>query len=109
MEMGEAFQFKTPSCILVVGPSGYGRTCFKQVLLLQHLNELFADVTSSVAYCYGAWQDKFVPMKTSGVIFYKGVPDFVQLKAWFPNGGLLILNDLIAEGKNDKEVLDLFT
>jgi len=27
----------------------------------------------------------------------------------FPNGGLLVLDDLMAEGGNDKRVLDLFT
>ena len=28
---------------------------------------------------------------------------------WFPKGGLLVLDDLMKEGRNDKRVLDLFT
>ena len=28
---------------------------------------------------------------------------------WFPQGGLLVLDDLMEEGGNDKRVLDLFT
>lgn len=109
MEMGKTFQFKTPSSIMVVGPSGCGKTCFTRVLLLEHLNELFVNPPTKVHYCYGAWQDKFTDMQKAGVKFHEGVPASSQLKSWFPQGGLLILDDLMAEGGNDKEVLDLFT
>lgn len=37
------------------------------------------------------------------------MPDLKQLKTWSPKGGLLVLDDLMVEGGNDKEVLDLFT
>jgi len=33
----------------------------------------------------------------------------INWKKWFPGGGLLVLDDLMAEGGNDKRVLDLFT
>ena len=46
-------------------------------------------------------------MKALGVKFHEGVPDTDQLKTWFPKGGLLVLDDLMAEGGNDKRVLDL--
>lgn len=109
MEMGKAFQFKTPSSILVVGPSGCGKTCFTQVLLLEHFNELFVSPPKKVHYCYGAWQDRFADMQKADVKFHEGVPASSQLNSWFPNGGLLIIDDLMEEGGNDKEVLDLFT
>ena len=48
-------------------------------------------------------------MKEQGIKFPKGVPNTDQLKTWFPKGGLLVLDDLMAEGGNDKWVLDLFT
>ena len=48
-------------------------------------------------------------MKEQGIKFHEGVPDTDQLKTWFPKGGLLVLDDLMAEGGNDKRVLDLFT
>ena len=48
-------------------------------------------------------------MKEQEIKFHEGVPDTDQLKTWFPKGGLLVLNDLMAEGGNDKRVLDLFT
>ena len=43
-----------------------------------------------------------------------GITENVQkicryLQKWFPKGGLLVLDDLMAEGGEDKELLDLFT
>ena len=32
---------------------------------------------------------------------YQGFPDIDQLKTWFPKGGLLVLDDLMAEAGND--------
>ena len=48
-------------------------------------------------------------MKKHGVKFHEGIPDSEQLPVWFPKGGLLVLDDLMEEGRNDKRVLDLFT
>ena len=44
-------------------------------------------------------------MKDAGVQFH----ETGHLKSWFPKGGLLVLDDLIREGGQDKELLDLFT
>ena len=109
IEMGEAFRFKTPSSILIVGPSGCGKTCFTESLLLDYLEELFVNPPATIHYCYGAWQDGFRDMKEAGVQFHKGIPESDHLKSWFPKGGLLVLDDLMAEGGEDKELLDLFT
>ena len=81
---------------------------FTTKLLLNNL-DLFLTPPSQIHYCYGVWQDGFQPMKKQGVKFHEGVPDTDQLKTWFPKGGLLVLDDLMAEGGNDKRVLDLFT
>ena len=64
-----------------------------------------------VHYCYGAWQDRFQTMKDRGVHFHEGIPDHSALGQWFPHrrGGILVLDDLIDEGSNDKRVLDLFS
>ena len=109
IEMGEAFRFKTPSSILIVGPSGCGKTCFTESLLLDHLEELFVNPPTTIHYCYGAWQDGFRDMKDAGVQFHEGVPTTFHLQKWFPKGGLLVLDDLMVEGGEDKELLDLFT
>ena len=48
-------------------------------------------------------------MKEHGIHFHEGIPDSELLPVWFPKGGLLVLDDLMEEGGNDKRVLDLFT
>ena len=39
IERGKAFWFNTPSSILVVGPSGCGKPCFTESLLLDHFGK----------------------------------------------------------------------
>ena len=48
-------------------------------------------------------------MKEVGVQFHEGVPTTFHLQKWFLKGGLLMLGYLMAEGGEDKELLDLFT
>ena len=49
-------------------------------------------------------------MAEGGVKFHEGIPDTDLLRKWFPGGqGILVLDDLMDEGSNDKRVLDLFT
>jgi len=91
-----------------VGPSGCGKTCFTESLLLDLLEELFVNPPPTVHYCYGAWQDGFRYMKEAGVQFHEGIPESDHLKSWFLKGGLLVLDHLMAEGGEDKELLDLF-
>ena len=54
-------------------------------------------------------QGRFQDMKDARVQFHDGIPKSDHLKSWFPKGGLLVLDDLMAEGGEDKEFLDLFT
>ncbi|PFX18269.1 hypothetical protein AWC38_SpisGene17372 [Stylophora pistillata] len=106
----EGFKFKSPSSILIVGPSGCAKTCFTKSLLLQHLDELFASPPAVIHYCYGAWQDGYREMHQHGIKFHDSLPNEEQLKQWFPkDDGLLVIDDLMTEGEDDKEVLDLFT
>ena len=109
MKMREPFRFKTPSSILILGPSCCGKTCFTESLLLDHLKELFVNPPPKIHYCYGAWQDGFPDMEDAGTQFHEGVPTTLHLQKWFPKGGLLVLDDLMVEGGEDKELLDLFT
>ena len=71
LEMAEVFRFKTPSSILIVGPSGCDKTCFIEALLLDDLEELFVNPLPKIHYCYGAWQDGFRAMKDAGVQFHE--------------------------------------
>ena len=109
VDRGKAFRFKTPSSILIVGPSGCGKTCFTETLLLDHLEELFVSPPTTIHHCYGVWQHGLQDMKDAGIQFHEGVPTAFHLQKWFPKGGLLMLDDLMVEGGEDKELLDLFT
>ena len=71
--------------------------------------DLFRTPTDTIRYCYGSWQHGFELLKQCGVQFHEGVPDRSLLPKWFPEGGILILDDLMNEGGNGKNVLDLFT
>jgi len=108
MERRKAFRFHTPSSLLIAGPSGSGKTMFTTKLLLEN-GDLFQEPPKSIHYCYGSWQDGFKELKKGGVKFHEGIPDSEQLPRWFPRGGVLVLDDLMDEGGNDKRVLDLFT
>ena len=63
-------------------------------------------------YCYGAWQAAFNEMKKEKrVQFHEGLPTPEGLDQWFgpTQRELLVLDDLMEEGVNDKCVLDLFS
>ena len=108
MERREAFTFKTPTSLMIAGPSGCGKTVFTTRLLLDN-PDLFRTLTNAIHYCYGSWQHGFELLKQCGIQFHEGVPDRSLLPKWFPEGGILILDDLMNEGGSDKNVLDLFT
>ena len=99
--MGEAFQFKTPSSILIVGPSGCGKTCFTESLLLDHLEELFVNPPLRFIIATGRGKTDLETWKKLVCNFMKGFQSH-HLKSWFPKGGLLVLDDLMAEGGEDK-------
>ena len=55
--------------------------------------------------------DSTVCKKKDGIQFHRGLPDPSYLTKWFgpTRGGVLILDDLMEEGGQDKRMLDLFT
>ena len=107
-ERSEAFRINTPSSMMIVGPSGCGKTVFMTKLLVDNL-DMFETPPRKIYYCYSAWQEGFRPLKKHGVKFHEGIPNLELLPVWFPKGGLLVLDDLMEEGGNNKRVLDLFT
>ena len=96
MERREAFTFKTPTSLMIAGPSDCGKTVFTKRLLLDN-PDLFRTPTNAIR-CYGSWQHGFELLKQCGIQFHEGVPDRGLLPKWFPEGGILILDDLMNEG-----------
>ena len=99
-----------PCNTLVGGPSGCGKSTWTRGLL-RHANQLMHPPPRVKHYCYGAWQPAFDEMKQEKVQFHEGLPTSEELDQWFgpTQGGLLVLDDLMDEGANDKRVLDLFS
>ena len=48
-------------------------------------------------------------MQEVGLQFHEGIPEIDNLKSWLLQWGLLVLDDLMAERGEDKELMDLFT
>jgi len=64
-----------------------------------------------VHHCYGAWQPAFDEVKKEKKEqFHEGLPTPEDWYQWFGStqGGLLVLDDPMEEGVNEKRVLDLF-
>ncbi|XP_073232228.1 uncharacterized protein [Porites lutea] len=99
-----------PCNTLVGGPSGSGKSTWTR-RLLRHADQLMYPPPRVKHYCYGAWQPAFDEMKQEKVQFHEGLSTSEELDQWFgpTQGGLLVLDDLMDEGANDKRVLDLFS
>jgi len=74
MERRPAFCFRTPSSLLIAGPSECGKTVFTTKRLLEN-TESFAEPPATIHYCYGSWQKGFDKLKKGGVKFHEGIPD----------------------------------
>ena len=105
----------TLQCFDLVHPLVVARPspCFIKSLLLGHLEGLFVNPPLMIHYRYGLGQDGFQDLTDASWNwqFQEGVPASTHLKSWLPKNrtGILVLDDLIAEGGKDKELLDLFT
>ena len=96
-----------PSSVIVAAPSGSGKTVLVERLLRE--KKVFQTPPKKIVYAYDRWQPRFERMKQDGIQFFQGIPDTAKLSKWFPKGGVLVLDDLMTEGGQDKRVLDLFT
>ncbi|CAH3021199.1 unnamed protein product, partial [Porites evermanni] len=101
---------RQPSSVIIADPSGSG----KSELVEQWLRDLnvFQVKPHKIVYAYDRWQPRFDRMqKKEGIQFHRGLPDPRHLTQWFgrTRGGVLVLDDLMEEGGQDKRVLDLFT
>ena len=96
-----------PSSVIVAAPSGSGKTVLVERLLRE--KKVFQTPPKKIVYAYDRWQPRFERMKQDGIQFFQGIPDTSKLSKWFPKGGVLVLDDLMMEGGQDKRVLDLFT
>ena len=109
------FAFKHPSNILIVGPTGAGKTQFLSRCLEKGL---FQPRPTRIIWIYGEWQeayDEALGMSKIGILapieFVKNEQDYSSVyESLQPTErNLLILDDQMSETKGDSSVANLFT
>lgn len=102
-------RFKTPTSIMVSGPTQAGKTVLARRLLMnKHM--LFDQEINKVVYCYGAYQPGFAELERNveNIIFVEGFPDNV-MDLFDNQPGILVIDDLMADCSNDQRMADLLT
>ena len=102
---------RSPSPILVVGPTGSGKTHLVKTIL-SRIDEAFDEKVHEVLYCYGIWQDFFDEIKSSSQVpieFIQGFGDFPSEKLSDKQHRLVIVDDLMNELSKSKDIVDMFT
>ena len=109
------FVFKHPSNILIVGPTGAGKTQFLSRCLQK---DLFQPRPTRIIWVYGEWQeayDEALGMSKIGILapieFMKNVQNYTDVyeSLQWTERNLLILDDQMSEAKGDSSVVNLFT
>ena len=102
-------RFKTPSSIMISGPSQCGKTCLT-LKLLKNAEEMFTDEIRKIIYCYGAYQPCFEKFKEQipNIQFVEGFPETI-LDLFENQPGILIVDDLMGSCSNDQLMADIMT
>jgi hypothetical protein len=111
MEASERdIRFKHPCTTLVAGPTGSGKTVLVRKLLQDYAN-LFDNINTSelkVTWCYGQWQSSYSKAVPNVKISYvDGLIDQHYVEKNRPH--LVVIDDLMTELGNNKELANLFT
>ena len=95
--------FRHPFTCMVAGPTQSGKTYFT-MKLLENLSSMVTPLPKRVIWCYGQYHDGL-----------NSLPDFVEISEGLSaleeegDGALVILDDLMYEAGEAKEVANLFT
>lgn len=102
-------RFKTPTSIMVSGPTQSGKTVLTKRLLLNK-QEMFDQEIGRIVYCYGAFQHGFSELQrdVENIVFIEGFPDNV-MELFENQPGILVIDDLMANCSNDQRMSDLLT
>ena len=105
--MDVSHEISTPSMVMVVGPTGCGKTELVFKILLS--NRVFLPAPTRFKYHYGAWQKRFAEVEAADLRFefVKGLPLFDDL----PGGSehtVMVIDDLMEEVSESKTAMDIF-
>ena len=101
------FKFKHPFTCLISGPTQSGKTHFT-LELLKNVDKMIEPMPSRIIWCYGAYQEKVNNGLPEEVVLVEGLASgMVEIDGSRPT--LLILDDLMDEAGDAKDVSELFT
>ena len=97
----------TPTTVMVVGPTGCGKTQLVFRMLLS--DHVFLPAPTRIMYHYGAWQNRFTEVEASDsrFEFVEGLPTHDDL----PSGTahtVMVIGDLMEEVSKSKTAMDIF-
>lgn len=102
-------RLKSPFTAIIAAPTGGGKTFFTRQLLREHHVQTDMKVdTLKVLWCYGQWQKGYTNDADNVIItFHEGLVDETALSQYAPH--ILIIDDMMQELKDSKELSSLFT
>jgi hypothetical protein len=100
------FVFDHPFRAYVCGPSNSGKTKLLENILLNR-EKLINKPIDRIVFCFREDQDSYKSLRNDDIEFHKGLIDSSIFDPKFNN--LLIIDDLMDECKDSKEILKLFT
>jgi len=99
------FRLQCDKVLTVSGPSHAGKTVFT-LNLLDKRRELFKEPINRVIWCYGIYQPSlFQELQSRNFIRHEGIIPVDKLQS----NDVVVLDDLLKESKNSKDVTDMFT
>lgn len=96
-------RLQCPFTMLVVGPSGSGKSVFTRKLI-QHAQSVLVDPPQRVVWCYGA---SGAVQYNDGIEYHQGLPTDDLIACGRPM--LLVIDDLMQEATSSAIVSDIFT
>jgi hypothetical protein len=103
--------FQTPFTMMCVGATSSGKTTFVKHLL-ENIQSMTVEEPKQIIYCYSSFQDIYQDMakKIDNLNFHEGLPSKLvvdELGDMAPS--LIVLDDLMEEVTNSKDMQKLFT
>ena len=104
--------FKHPFSMVVLGPSGSGKSVWTKILLLSSLLLVLQPSPERIIGCFGQWQplNDNIRKKIPRIEFVNGIPDHLNDQHYIDvsKRNILVIDDLMTEAKCDQRIADLF-
>ena len=105
-------KLRHPFTMMVAACTGGGKTWFVKDLL-ENREQWISPAPQRIIWIYGQWQPLYAEMQRiiPGMEFVKGIPANIEDEQFLNPAirNLIVIDDLMSEASNDKQICDLFT